>query len=72
MTVAPHRVAFEYYGPEVLSVRWLYPRAGPKPGGTRVTVYGTGFKSLGLDILSGLDWAAGTAQALDSADGAED
>ena len=42
---------FEYYGPEVLRVKWIYPVAGPKKGGTTVTIYGTGFKSLGLDIL---------------------
>lgn len=46
------RIPFEYYGPEVLSVRWVYPVAGPKGGGTSVTVYGTGFKKLGLDIVS--------------------
>ena len=33
-----------YYGPATLSARWLYPTAGPKPGGTRVTIYGTGPK----------------------------
>ena len=45
-------VPFEYYGPEVLSVRWIYPIAGHKKGGTTVTVYGTGFKTLGQDIVS--------------------
>ena len=45
-------IPFEYYGPEVLGVRWIYPVAGPKKGGNTVTVYGTGFKSLGIDILT--------------------
>ena len=48
----------------MLSVRWLYPVAGPKQGGTDVTVYGTGFKSLGLDILTlpGLDAGSASSQ----------
>jgi len=45
-------IPFEYYSSATLSVRWLYPIAGPKRGGTDVTVYGMGFKGLGLDILS--------------------
>ena len=43
---------FEYYEPRALSVKWIYPLAGPKPGGSRVTLYGTGFKSLAHDILA--------------------
>jgi hypothetical protein len=56
-------VRFEYYAPPVLSVRWLYPAAGPKQGGTDVTVYGTGFKSLGLDILTLPSLDAGSASS---------
>eukprot|EP00966_Prymnesium_polylepis_P299014 6909312-Prymnesium_polylepis.1 len=41
-------VIFQYYEQGLLSVRWIYPRAGPKAGGSEVTLYGTGFTSLGV------------------------
>ena len=40
-------VTFQYYAQELLSARWIYPVAGPKAGGTDVTLYGTGLKPLG-------------------------
>ena len=40
---------FEYYGVDALTVRKLYPIAGPKKGGIEVTVHGTGFKDLGAE-----------------------
>lgn len=46
-----NNITFEYYGPAVLSTRWLYPRAGSKRGGTDVTIYGTGFKPLVHPIM---------------------
>ena len=39
--------SFQYYEPSLLSVRWIYPVAGPKEGNYDVTIYGTGFKTLG-------------------------
>ena len=58
------RLLFEFYQPSALSVRWLYPIAGPKGGGTVVTVYGTGFKSLGLNIFTLPGVASGVSSSL--------
>lgn len=44
-------------------MRWIYPIAGPKPGGTRVTVYGTGFRKLAHNILAPIDPATGSGRA---------
>lgn len=57
------RAYFQYYGPEVLSVRWIYPKAGPKRGGSVVTFYGTGFQSLGLSILGPVDRTTGVVHS---------
>ena len=41
-------LSFQYYEDGLLSVNWIYPVAGPKEGGYDVTIYGTGFKTLGV------------------------
>ena len=45
-----------YYQPDALHVSRVYPRGGPKAGGTAVTVWGTGFAELdegGLQCMFG-------------------
>jgi hypothetical protein len=56
-------ITFEYYGPNVLTMGWVYPVAGPKGGGTRVTLYGTGFKTLAHPIMNDVDWSTGIGQS---------
>jgi len=41
-------LSFRYYGVEVLNVSSIYPVAGVKQGGSVVTLYGSGFDTLGL------------------------
>ena len=40
-------IPFAYYVQDKLAVSHIYPRGGPREGGTRVTVWGAGFRDLG-------------------------
>ena len=46
-------VSFAYYKQAEVAVSKLYPRGGPRGGGTPVTVYGIGFRELGHGNHSG-------------------
>ena len=39
-------IPFYYYPPETLRLSRIYPRGGPRAGGTAVTAWGTGFRDL--------------------------
>ena len=58
------RVPFVYYNHNAtVAVSQIYPQAGPKAGGNIITVYGSGFRTLGGELKRPCDgnWTNGTA-----------